>query len=46
MAARLLLRYIEDPTLDPTVSSRVKFPVLKEQEVTFERVLRFQTDDI
>ena len=46
LAANILLKYIEDPSADPTICSRVKFPVSREQELTFERILRYQTDEL
>ena len=46
LAADILLKYIEDPSANSAVSSRVKFPVSREQELTFERVLRYQTDEL
>lgn len=46
LAAKILLKFIEDPSADATVCSRVKFPVSREQELTFERILRYHTDGI
>lgn len=46
LAANILLKYIEDPSADATVCSRVKFPVSHEQELTFERIKRYHTNGI
>ena len=45
MAANILMQYITDPSA-PQTASRVVFPVSREQELTFEKILHAQDSGV